>query len=515
MISSQQHYPREVTLVVERDDGSRAVYDLETEAGVFLGTSCLCGVQLEGSDFSSIHCRIGVEEGTFCVQDWGSTIGTFVNGQKVETQADLAIGHKLKIGDYHVSIVDHARRSSEATVESDDSSSGGPSDDVSSCEESSRELPSVEEDGAVSDVERELTAGDRSQHLVGESEYDAGPAELDSLSSSIFSQAGTDDTISIPERSIPERSNDLSGEATSDCSNAPPSFDTMEMSGDLYDSETYDRETVDLLRAEIDDLRAALARRDAQLEAAKTVDTDEDWIGAEDLLEADESTSLMSRMQELIDEADCADERMGVLQDLLHSSEVAMQAEQEERVQLEAWVRDIEQRIGQREDEHLAEIEGLRRRIEEATRERDLVQRQVNDAASSGGAPQLFEETLERLQQQNNELQEKYAEVAKENTALKSRLESIHSENDQALREERANLTQELAKASRMRFELTKKLAELDSVPVTQNHADLEAASRLKALRDHLRDIHEQEVKERSEATLTSRLSSMWKRLNQ
>ena len=46
-------------------------------------------------------------------------------------------------------------------------------------------------------------------------------------------------------------------------------------------------------------------------------------------------------MQELIEEANRSDERVAILEDLLHAAEDASRSEIEERAQLEAWVGDI------------------------------------------------------------------------------------------------------------------------------------------------------------------------------
>ena len=61
---------------------------------------------------------------------------------------------------------------------------------------------------------------------------------------------------------------------------------------------------------------------------------------------------VLQRMEELIEEANRSDERAGLLEEMLHAAEDATRAERDERSQLEAWLTDIERRIGSREDEH-------------------------------------------------------------------------------------------------------------------------------------------------------------------
>ena len=51
---------------------------------------------------------------------------------------------------------------------------------------------------------------------------------------------------------------------------------------------------------------------------------------------------MLHRIQELAEEANRADERVLILEEMLHAAEDVNRAEVEERAQLEAWVGDIE-----------------------------------------------------------------------------------------------------------------------------------------------------------------------------
>jgi hypothetical protein len=274
------------------------------------------------------------------------------------------------------------------------------------------------------------------------------------------------------------------------------------------EEETYDRETVALLQAEIEDLRAALAQRDAEQFGQQTDHGPANSAG----VEAD-SDSVVIRMQELIDEANRSDERVAILEEMLFASEHTSRSEQEERSQLEAWVGDIEKRIGQREDEHKAEIDALRQRLEESSLQQERLQKQLRQAASGGRAPEHFEEALENLQAGNVELQNKFAESEKERLSLERRIEQQAEEQERALRDERVSLAQEKAKVSRMRFELSNKLSDIEEMPKTENQLDTETAHKIRTLREHLREIHEQEKQEAKEASLATRLTKLWKRI--
>jgi chromosome segregation ATPase len=204
---------------------------------------------------------------------------------------------------------------------------------------------------------------------------------------------------------------------------------------------------------------------------------------------------------------------------MLHAAEDTCRSELEERNQLEAWVRDIEKRIGQREEEHAAELDTLKNRLVEASKNQDRLQKQLRRVAASGGARvdaeanKQDDEILESLQSKNRQLEENLAELQKKCLTLENRLESIDGGEDESLRAERAKLAQEQAKISRMRYELSSKLAEIEQVPKTKNEADQETGQRIRALREHLREIHEQEKQEFKEPTLATRLSGLWKRV--
>jgi hypothetical protein len=274
---------------------------------------------------------------------------------------------------------------------------------------------------------------------------------------------------------------------------------------DEDDEVQYDAETVAILQAEIEQLRGELAQRDAEHSI--------DDIADDTPAQQEPEDEVLQRMQELIDEANRGDERVAILEEMLHAAEDANRSEQEERHQLEAWVGDIEKRIGQREDEHLAEIGLVRERLEESVSQQKRLQRQLKNAASGGDAPKQYEESLEQLQQANQELRDALAEAQQENLSLQQRAEQSGENQEQILREERANIAQEQAKVSRLRYELTAKLAAIEELPKSESNADQETSQRIKALRQHLREIHEQEKQEEREAPLTTRLAKLWKRM--
>ena len=58
-----------------------------------------------------------------------------------------------------------------------------------------------------------------------------------------------------------------------------------------------------------------------------------------------------------------------------------------------------------------------------------------------------------------------------------------------------------------------RKLSEIEELPKAENQADKETAHRIQTLREHLREIHEQEKQEERDLPLTARLAKLWKRV--
>lgn len=475
---SQPSKTDSITLTVTNNVGSTHHCQLQPNEGVFVGKSSNCRVQLAGEGLSPIQCRIELDGGTVWVQDWMSESGTLVNGKAIDTKVELAETDVIQIGTHEI------RLSNEQTVVNADK----PSDET---------YP-----------EHIAASPQQIAHLAAEQHADVNVHdETESL---------RNETISIP--------NDRLGAGTAssreepaaeplDVNPTPPLIDSesMDLDADFFDfeeEETYDRETVALLHAEIEDLQAALAQRDAE----RALSEQAPGPANSESIDANSDT-MLQRMQQLIDEANRSDERVAILEEMLCAAEVASRSEQEERNQLEAWVGDIEKRIGQREDEHKAEINALRLRIKEAGNEQERLQKQLRLTAGGGRAPEHFEEALENLQSRNTELQTKFEECEKERATLERRLKQQAEEAERSLRDERVALAQEQAKVSRMRFELSNKLTDIEEIPKSDNQADNETSQKIRVLREHLREIHEQEKQEAKEASIATRLSKLWKRV--
>ena len=99
---SQQTQSDTITLSVTNSVGSTHEFPLLPNAGVFVGRSSNCRVQLAGDGLSDIHCRIELENGKVWVQDWMSAAGTQVNGETITTKVEITAADVIQIGQHHI-----------------------------------------------------------------------------------------------------------------------------------------------------------------------------------------------------------------------------------------------------------------------------------------------------------------------------------------------------------------------------------------------------------------------------
>ena len=72
------------------------------KAIVLIGRQADCDVYLSNSrKISRRHCCVAQVNDRFVVRDLGSTNGVFLNGRRIEKEADIVIGDDLIIGDVH------------------------------------------------------------------------------------------------------------------------------------------------------------------------------------------------------------------------------------------------------------------------------------------------------------------------------------------------------------------------------------------------------------------------------
>ena len=68
------------------------------EAGLLIGREPSCDLCLTDEFVSAKHCKIFSENGTFFLEDLGSTNGTTIDGMEVEEKSVLKEGQSIQIG---------------------------------------------------------------------------------------------------------------------------------------------------------------------------------------------------------------------------------------------------------------------------------------------------------------------------------------------------------------------------------------------------------------------------------
>ena len=82
--------------VIEPQEGYGQTFEVGEE--VTLGRAAGCGVRVEDSYTSSLHARLYRRNGSLWVEDLGSTNGTWVNAERIGTNAKLGKGDLLQVG---------------------------------------------------------------------------------------------------------------------------------------------------------------------------------------------------------------------------------------------------------------------------------------------------------------------------------------------------------------------------------------------------------------------------------
>ena len=494
------------SLVVAHENGSRTEHPLQSGCSMFIGSSRNCGIHVPGTDVAAKHCLVDLNDDVVSIQDWVSPTGTIVNGAAIDSKVAISESDNVKLGNTTITV----------------QTKTAPPADVETPSELTADATVGENSDAFASEHDLVVEGEDQEQASLDLDFDQSLDTLDSVSELLGSEADSDsdlDSDGWNDEGFDEDAAWNTMPDDDDLDDAPSPAVSWSDQADDYETDDfaqYDQQTVDLLKAEIDDLRSMLADRDLhiqELSADPVPDLDKS-APVDDLTTA----RLQARVDELLVEASEHDERIAILQDLLQVSEVKINAEAEERQALESWLGEIEQRIGERESEWNAELDALKQRVETTTQERDQLQHKLRQVASRFDAADAYQDTLDKLQARNAKLQEQFESARKQCVSLKKHVDHLKNKENDALQEERAVIAKERAAVSRMRFELSRKLNEFESASEQepQNLADKEVALRLQTLRSHLREIHEQEQEERAQKgeSLISRISSLWKRMD-
>lgn len=85
------------SLVVLDEQGSK-VQTVQLNGTLQVGRAEACQIQLPDTYASSFHARIYNRDGSWYVEDLGSTNGTYVNQRRITAPAELRAGDRVKIG---------------------------------------------------------------------------------------------------------------------------------------------------------------------------------------------------------------------------------------------------------------------------------------------------------------------------------------------------------------------------------------------------------------------------------
>ena len=292
--------------------------------------------------------------------------------------------------------------------------------------------------------------------------------------------------------------------------------------GDGGDALT--RETVALLIDEVARLEAELRSRDDREPA--------DWPA--DPTPSPEDRSLRGKVDELTTELSGRDEMISVLLEQTQLFEEAAEAQRAEWEQLTRWVEEVEQRLDgrggdggglaeelaaeRRRSEQLALAAETERRAWEGHRSRlefELAALRTQPGSVAAAPPGRLQNEVRQLRETCLRLERDAAQAA----ALRERLGAADEERERLRvelareRDERAREAKEAAvEVTALRSQLAR--GALDRPPAegqSPPEGDLDPDQRIRAFRQHLRDLHEREARERESKGLASRLSRLWR----
>lgn len=477
-------------LFVDRPGEEPLVAALEENNSLFVGSGSSCRVVLQGAGIEPIHCMFWMNEQRIVrVQDWNTDIGFTINGHGVSAETILNSGDELCIGENRIVAVlspevhqrvEHQLLSLNRSQQmNNDVSEIELADDQPNLGES-RDLPL---DEVVAEQLDSRSVAVDSESESQESAASKSPAfEYDVM-------ADLDSVDVEAEESASEFGFD--GIATG--------HENSAMLNEGRDEE------LELMRMEVDQLRFELAERDAQLDNFSDMNLEPEPAHDKD----EETIQLVNRLEDLLGELQVSDDRVRGLEDLLRASDQATQAERDERRQLETWVTEIEQRVAEREAESEAELGRVKDQLDETTARHKQTQihlkkvLQSKSVASGEAAEDLIlsfreqvEELEKRLEASTTEIDQLRRQAQSDEKETASR-DAMH-EMEQKLLQQQVETARERAEMSRQRAELEQLKSELEEKLRTAKNTG-NGDTRLQAMRQHLREIHEEEKIEREE----------------
>jgi hypothetical protein len=498
--SSQSTHDRTVLLQFQRPDGWSCNRELHHGQTLTIGSRESCAVHLPGDSVAPIHCVLKLQGGQLWVQDWYSSTGTMVNGEPISEETPVPSGSTVCVGEY--------------TIATDGEMSAEPWSDIE-CEKPGVTPAATCPDHAFDPPSNE-TVDDAAARISGMEFFpdEAEPALAASLSEDC-----------VPSRPLGMPQAETAGEPSPlhEVNFGSDPFDdlTPHDFGDEY-TEELEQETVDLLRAEVEQLQCELTEREQELEALRAQAACRRDV-VESIPISEPSPALVDRMEELLQELERSDHRIAQLEEVLRCAEEAARAEHDERQHLEAWFNDIEKRVSQRESEWKAEEELLQQRLAETTQKTRRLEEHLRQSLAAGNGSEAHERELKRLREENqrlgDQLQNAQRELQQRSAATLPAAgddfeQRVQTEVDARLREEQIQMAQDRAVLARQKAELVNMRGELENLAKPQSQKGCDIDARVRGFREHLREIHSQEQPDTPNRSLTRRVADLWRRLD-
>jgi pSer/pThr/pTyr-binding forkhead associated (FHA) protein len=85
-------------VVTDERGTTRETVRLDGASQLQIGRAEACQIHLSDTYVSSFHARLFNRDGSWYIEDLGSTNGTYLNQRKVTTPSELRVGDRVKLG---------------------------------------------------------------------------------------------------------------------------------------------------------------------------------------------------------------------------------------------------------------------------------------------------------------------------------------------------------------------------------------------------------------------------------
>ena len=492
-------------LLVSSQDKPSDVVPLDAGTSVFVGAGVNCKVQLHDDSVQQLHCMFCLgDDNVLRVQDW-NTDATYLNGELIAEETVMQSGDMVTVGRYCFTAVLDVEFHSGVALDLL-SSAGG--------------FSKPDEATTVVDLPLTEVLGLDKQSQDDQAGQTSAVSELQ-IDNKSTREAG-DEVLQTSEESFKY---DIDADSTEEASCSSQTFDSLPTDlGFAFGSDdgTDHKDQTSLLLMEVEQLRFELADRESQISAL----TDERAASSQTPAADDgDSKKSLTRLEGLSDELETSDSRIQNLEHLLRLSDEAAASEREERAQIEKWVVEIENQIDQRQVESLAEVDSLTKQLKLAQDDLGVLQSQLHSMSIAGGDDVKQNAAVTALSSQVDELR---ASLQKANDEIRELSERPAETGDEAELREKLRMAQgELAslrlETSRDRAETARRHVELQTMQsemerqLSRSSCECNSGeSRIQAMRDHLREMNQQEQKtkaEQKENGLGGRITNLLSRL--